>query len=65
MLPCIKNSNTWDATEAPVHFSEFQSCNFDIGWQSIGTDSESETKEVLTDFTMKKNSFTAMLEKAV
>jgi hypothetical protein len=36
--------------------------NFDIGLQSIGTDSESETKEGLTDFSMKKNNFTAMLE---
>ena len=25
MSPYIKNSNTWDTTEAPHHFSEFQS----------------------------------------
>jgi len=25
MSPCIKNSNTWDKTEAPHRFSEFQS----------------------------------------
>jgi hypothetical protein len=44
------------------HFSEFQFYNFDIGLQNIGTDSESETKEGLTDFSMKKNNFTTMLE---
>jgi hypothetical protein len=55
----------WDTTEAPQRFSEFQFYNFDIGLQSIGTDSEFETKERLTDFSMKKNNFTAMLEKAV
>jgi len=62
MSPCIKNSNTWDTTEAPQHISEFQFYNFDIGLQSIGTDSESETKKGLTDFRMKKNNFTARLE---
>jgi hypothetical protein len=62
MSPCIKNSNTWHTTEAPQHFSEFQFYYFDIGLQTIGTDSESETKEGLTDFSMKKNNFTAMLE---
>ena len=62
MSPCIKSSNTWDTTEAPQHISEFQFYNFDIGLQSIGTDSESETKKGLTDFRMKKNNFTARLE---
>ena len=62
MSLCMKSSNTWDTTEAPRHFSEFQFYNFDIGLQSIGTDSESDTKEGLTDFSIQENNFTAMLE---
>ena len=62
MSACIRSSSTWDTTEAPQHFCEFQFYNFGIGLQSIGTDSESETKEGLTDFSMKKNNFTAVLE---
>jgi hypothetical protein len=54
----------WDTIEAPQLFSEFQLYNFDIGLQSIGTDSEFETKKRLTDFSMKENNFTAMLENA-
>jgi hypothetical protein len=57
MSTCIKNSNTLDTIETPQHFSEFRFYNFDIGLQSIGTDSESETKEGFDRFQNEEKQF--------
>lgn len=67
MSSCVNNPNMWDTIESPQHppAFEFQCYSFDIGLQSIGIDSEFERKECLTDFRMKKNNFTAVVDEAI